>query len=169
METPKDPKPATPEDVAQIWKLMEKVRTAFLVSLSALGPHARPMSPIVRDEERLVWFLTDRVTVKDDEIGADERVAMIFTDGGSTHLAVTGTAELVDDRATVKDLWSTAAQAFWPEGPDDPRIVAIRVQPTVAELWDGPSAPVAMVQMAAALVTGRSAADMGHNVRAEMG
>ena len=169
METPRDPQPASADDVAKIWKLMEKQRTAFLVSNSAVGPHARPMAPIVRQQEALVWFLTDVVTAKDGEIAADERVSMIFTDGGSTHLSVAGTAEIVQDRAVVKSLWSTAAQAFWPDGPEDPRIVAIRVTPRIAELWDGPSSLVGMVQMAAALASGKSVADMGHNVRAVLG
>jgi general stress protein 26 len=127
------------------------------------------MSAIVRKDEGHIWFLTDSATIKDCEIEADPRCALVFSDGGSTHLAVTGSAEIVEDRLVVKGLWSKAAQAFYPSGPEDPAIVAIRVEPIIAELWDGPSAPIAMVQMAAALATGRSAADMGHNVKAQMG
>jgi general stress protein 26 len=127
------------------------------------------MSAIVRADEGLIWFLTDTSTgSKDNEIANDRNVAVIFTDGSSTHVAVSGTASIVTDRATVKDLWSTPAQAFYPQGPEDPAIVALRVKPGMAELWDGPSTPVALVQMAAALVTGGSAADIGRNVKADL-
>lgn len=166
METPQDPQVADAEDVARIWNFMEKQRTAFLVTISAAGPHARPMAAIVHKDEALIWFLTDVATTKDGEIAADNRVAVVFTDAGSSHVSVSGTAEIVDDRALVKSLWSTAAQAFWPDGPDSPRVVAIKVTPRSAELWDGPSKLVATVQMAAALATGNSVADMGNNVRA---
>lgn len=168
MPETQDPQPATPRDIARIWEVIESQRTAFLVTRGAIGPHARPMNAIVRTAERLVWFLTDVDGMKDSEIDADGRVALIFTDGVSTHVALTGDAEVVHDRAAVRALWSTAAKAFYPEGPEDPAIVALRVSPLVGELWDGPSRPVALVQMAAALVTGNSAADMGNNVKADM-
>lgn len=163
-----DPQPADDQDMDRIWKAMEDRRTAFLVTHGREGPHARPMSTIVRRDDGCVWFLTDSATAKDCEIAADDRCALVFSDGGSMHLAVTGTAELVDDRLVVKGLWSTGAQAFYPEGPEDPSILAIRVTPKIAEYWDGPSKPVALVQMAAALATGSSAADMGRNVKARM-
>ncbi len=166
---PVDPQPASHDDVARIWDVMESQRTAFLITQTAEGPHARPMSAIVRRDDGLVWFLTDRVTNKDDEIDMDSRCAMIFTDGGSSHVAVTGTARVIADRAVVRDLWSIGAKAFFPDGPDDAAILAIKVIPRTAELWDGPSTPIALVQMAAALVTGKSAADIGNNVKARLG
>ncbi len=167
-EKPVDPQPASSDDVERIWDVMDSERTAFLVTQTQAGPHARPMSAIVRAEEGLVWFLTDRSTIKDKEIESDSRCAMVFTDASSTHVAVTGTAEVIDDRAIVKDLWSVSAQAFFPGGPEDEAILAIRVTPRIAELWDGPSTPVAIVKMAAALITGNSAADIGNNVEARL-
>lgn len=163
-----DPQRANSRDISRIWAVMKAERTAFLVTQGAKGPHARPMSAIVREPDGLVWFLTDRASMKDSEVDADSRCALIFSDGSATHLAITAEASIVDDRTVVHDLWSTAAQAFYPGGPDDPSVVAIRVTPVIAELWDGPSAPLALIQMAAAIVTGGSAADMGHNVKAEL-
>jgi general stress protein 26 len=165
---PKDPQRADRDDVERMWKVMEKQRTPMLVTRGARGLHARPMHAIVRPTEGLIWFLTDRSGCKDWEIARDSQVALTFSNGGSVHLAVSGLARIVDDRETVRDLWSIAAKAYYPDGPEDPDILAIRVEPQLAELWDGPAAPIAMAQMAAALVTGSSAADMGHNVKAEL-
>jgi general stress protein 26 len=163
-----DPQPADREDVERMWKVMEKQRTPMLVTQGTRGLHARPMHAIVRPIDGLIWFLTDRSGSKDWEIDRDADVALTFSNGGSVHLAVSGRACIVDDRATVRDLWSLAAKAYYPDGPEDPDIVAIRVEPQIAELWDGPAAPIAMARMAAAVVTGSSAADMGHNVKAEL-
>lgn len=168
-DKPTDPKHASPKDVARMWEVMENERTAFLITQTPAGPHARPMSAIVRADESLVWFLTDRMTIKDDEIRDDGRCAMVFTDAGSTHLAVSGTASIISDRDVVKDLWTISAKAFWPDGPDDEDIVAIKVEPGLAELWEGPAAPIAMVQLGVALATGKSAVDIGNNVVAKLG
>lgn len=154
---------------AKIWDAIEGIRTAMFVSRGKSGLHARPMSAIVRREEGRIWFLTSRETAKTCEIEANPDVSVTFSNGTSTHVAVNGRATLVDERAHVKDLWSIAAQAFYPDGPTDPDIVAIKVEPEIAELWDAPATPVALVKMAAALVTRTSANSLGENVKVALG
>jgi general stress protein 26 len=156
------------DDEAKIWDGIADIRTAMLVSRGSRGLHARPMSVVARPDEGRVWFLTDRATAKACEIEAHPDVAVTWSNGRNSHVAVNGTARIVDERAYVRDLWSTGAQAFWPGGPDDQNIVAISVEPEVGELWDGPSAPVAMVKMAAAIATRTSVDSMGTNVKTEM-
>ncbi|MFN3592592.1 MAG: pyridoxamine 5'-phosphate oxidase family protein, partial [Thermaurantiacus sp.] len=141
----------------------------MFVTRGSLGPHARPMSVIVRPDESRLWFLTDRETAKACEVERHQTVGVTFSNGTNRHVAITGRAEIVEERAFVRDLWTTSAQAFFPGGPDDESIVAIRVDPDVGELWDGPSTPVAIVKMAAALVTRTPADGMGDNVKVRMG
>ena len=76
-------------------------------------------------------------------------------------VSVTGTANLLDDRNRVAELWSTAARAFW-ESKDDPNIRVLKVRPAMAEFWDSPGKVVTTVKMAAAAVTG-SRPDLGTN------
>ena len=40
---------------------------------------------------------------------------------------ITGRAEVVDDDAKLKELWNTFAEAWLPEGPEDPNATLIRV------------------------------------------
>jgi general stress protein 26 len=157
-----------PQNAGRIWDRLEKLRTAFMVTHGAHGLHGRPMSAIVRREEGLIWFLAHAGGGVDDEIAANPDVCLGFTDGGQTHVAITGTAELVTDRTRIDELWNFGAEAFWPDGKDDPRMRAIAVTPAVGELWDGPSTPIAVARMALAVITGRSADDAGENVRAAM-
>lgn len=156
-------------DADRLWDAMEAIRTPLLVTRGDLGSHARPMSAILRRAERRIWFLTDRETAKASEIERHPDVCVAFSNGTGLHAAVTGRAAIVDDRVAVKGLWTPSAQAFYPGGPEDRDIVAIRVDPAHGELWDGPSAPVALVRMAAALATGTSADGMGDHLRVAMG
>jgi general stress protein 26 len=154
------------QEAERVWDSIEKIDTAMLVTHGAKGLHARPMSTIVRRLDGEIWFLTDDCGSKDSELARNKDVALTFSKG-STHVAISGEAEICEGRATIRDLWNPGAQAYYPQGPDDPSIRAICVRPTIAELWDGPSRPVALVQMAFAHVTGRSADGMGENIKTE--
>ena len=153
------------ESAERIWKAAEKVRTAMLVTRSGDALISRPMAAIVKSDEGLIWFLTDKNSGKLDDIAKHPDVSVSFSDG-SDFMAFTGKATVLDDRATIKRLWSNAAQAYYPNGPEDPLVIALRVQPGHAELWDGPGAVVAMIKMAAAVATGESVRDIGEHVEA---
>lgn len=147
-------------DDARCWDLMSDLRTCLLVTVTPNGPHARPMNAIVRSEESAVWFLTDSGSHKTEELETAPDVCLIFTDGSSRHLVVRGHATMTNDRDAVRSVWAPEAQAFWPDGPDDPSVNAIHVQPIDAELWEGDNFAVAAVKAAFAAMRG---------VRAELG
>jgi|GEM_PF-4809726 len=78
---------ATREDV---WEMAADLGTPFLVTLGNDGPHARPMYPIVRPEEGLIWFLTDRRSEKEDEIGTGAQATLAFGNGSNQYLTMVG-------------------------------------------------------------------------------
>lgn len=43
---------------------------------------------------------------------------------------------MVRDRARIHAAWKPAAEVYFPEGADDPRICLLVFHPTDAELWD---------------------------------
>jgi general stress protein 26 len=155
----------TTENAERIWKAAKSMRTAMLVTRSGDTLISRPMSAIVREDEGAIWFLTDRNSGKLDDIAEHPQVSVSFTNG-SDAIAFTGTATIVEDRNKIKDLWSTPAQAWYPNGPEDPLVLALRVTPDQAELWDGPGMVVSLVKMAAAVATGSSVRDIGDHVKA---
>ena len=68
--------------------------------------------------------------------------------------AITARAEIRNDHAKAAEIWRKTDGAWW-EGPDDPNVCVIRVQPLAAELWDGPaSQSVAAFEFAKARLTG---------------
>lgn len=151
-------------DQDRAWELIEEIGLCMLVSHDDGGEalRARPMSAHPRRDEDAIYFLTDLRAHKDDEIEINENVCLCFTGSGShSYVSVSGTANLLDDRARVAELWSPAARAFW-ESKDDPSIRILKVRPTLAEFWDSPGKIVTTVKMAAAAVTG-SRPDLGTN------
>lgn len=151
-------------DQDRAWELIEEIGLCMLVSHDGTGDQlrARPMSAHARRDEDAIYFLTDLRSHKDDEIEINENICLCFGDNGSyKYVSVTGTANLLDDRNRVAELWSPAARAFW-ESKDDPNIRILKVRPALAEFWDSPGKIVTTVKMAAAAVTG-SRPDLGSN------
>lgn len=140
-------------DQDRAWELIEEIGLCMLVSHDEGGEvlRARPMSAHPRRDEDAVYFLTDLRAHKHDEIEINETVCLAFTDSGSrSYLSVSGTANLLDDRARVAELWSPAARAFW-ESKDDPNLRILKVRPTLAEFWDSPGRHGTTVALEAAL------------------
>jgi general stress protein 26 len=154
-------------DNERVWELLGKLDYCTLVTQANGAMQGRPMSSIPVAEDGKIYFLTDRNGRIDDEIAAKSDVLLAYSDGGSKFVSVNGTARLVEDRETVKKLWNPGAQSFWPNGPSDPAVIAIVVEPQRADLWDGSNTVVASVKMALAAVTG-SKPDVGERKRVAM-
>src|SRR5436190_300353 len=117
------------------------------------GRRARPMGAYVRRHENAVYFLTDVRHHKDEEIKQASDVCLAFADtSDNTYVSVSGKAQVYEDRAKVKELWSTPAKAWW-ETADDPNIRVLRVTPAFAEYWDSSDSVLSYVEMAVAAMT----------------
>ena len=76
---------------------------------------------------------------------------------------ISGKAQIVDDPELRTAAWPQNDAVWWPGGPNDPDARVLVVEPTTAELWDGPSsAVVAAYEFAKARVTGTEP-DLGDN------
>lgn len=152
---------------ARAWALMKDLDFCMLVTQPAAGMRARPMSSIVKQDEGRIYFLTDATAAKDEEIVANRNILLAYGDGKAKFVSTRATAMISNDRALVRRLWNPGAQAFWPQGPEDPMIVTIVATPSDAQYWDGPGAVLRAVRFAAALATGRSA-DMGEEAKVKL-
>ena len=162
------PSSAATDDRARVWRAAEDLGAAMLVTASADGMMARPMSAIIRADEGMIYFLSDAGTEKIEDIAEYPNVAVTFSDAAKTHVAFRGTATVTADRAKIHELWSPAADAFYPEGADDPTIRLITVEPLLAEMWESPGRLLALIQMVGAVATGKSARDIGDHIKTEL-
>jgi general stress protein 26 len=154
-------------DIGRVWDLMKKIGFAMLVTRDGSRLRARPMSAHLERDENAIYFLTDARRHKDEEIARDPNVNLSFADtGGQKYVSVTGTASVSNDRARIKQLFSTPAKAWW-DSAEDPNIRVLKITPDDAEYWDSPGSVISYVKMAAAAVTG-TRPDLGDNRKVAM-
>lgn len=155
------------DDTERVWKLMEKIGFAMLVTLDGEKLRARPMSASVRPSENAIYFLADARRHKDEEIARNPHVNLSFADASAQkYVSLTGTVSISNDRTKIRELFSFPAKAWW-ESPDDPNIRVLKVTPDDAEFWDSPGTVTSYVKMAAAAATG-SRPDIGTNRKVAM-
>ncbi|WP_173932576.1 pyridoxamine 5'-phosphate oxidase family protein [Chelativorans sp. Marseille-P2723] len=154
-------------DVDRVWELMEKIGICMLASRDGADLRARPMAAYFDRDSRMIYFLTDAESHKDEEVARDPHVVLAFADtSNQNYLAVSGTAEVSDDREKVRQLWSTPAKAWW-DSPDDPSIRVLKITPKDAQYWESPGTVRSYIKMAAAAVSS-TRPDLGDNVKVDL-
>ena len=146
---------ATKDELERIGVLIDKARTALLTTVDAHGRLvSRPMAVQDREFDGDLWFFTEDPSHKTDEVRANPEVNVAL-ESGKGWISLSGTAEVVHDRARIDELWSTSAQAWFEQGKDDPSVALLKVAAHSAELWtsDEPR-PVVLMQYAKAAVAG---------------
>ena len=109
-------------DQDRVWQLMEKIGFAMLVTRDGDKLRARPMSAYLERDNNAIFFLTDARRHKDDEIVRNPAVNLSFADASAQkYVSLTGTAAVSNDRAKIKELFTTPAKAWW-DSADDPNI-----------------------------------------------
>jgi general stress protein 26 len=147
----------------RVWDIVEHVGVGMLTTRFAGGLRARPLEPRCDRAAGIIWFLTDARSGKDHEIEADSEVCFIVIDASDkAYLSITGRARILDDHAKAAEIWHHSDGIWW-QGPDDPNLRVLRLEPECAELWDGPSsAAMAALELAKARLTGEKP-DLGEN------
>lgn len=147
----------------KIKELADKTETCFFCSNIKTGVpfSTRPMAVQKIDDEGNFWFLSADDSHKNDEIGHDPFVHLLFQ--GSAHsdfLNIYGIATINKDKEKIKELWQPLLKTWFTEGEDDSRISVIKVEPTEGYYWDNKHGnAVAFLKMAAGAVTGKTLDD----------
>lgn len=155
----------------RLWQLLGD-HGIFMLTTHAVDRktvRSRPMAGYPSQQERRVWFLTNEKGIKDEEIADNENVCVTLADTSKQHfVSLSGRASIRDDVERKRQLWSVAAQAWFPEGPDDPAVLLLCVELNEAEFWDGDPNPVLVsLKMAQAAATGE-AMDAGENEKVNL-
>lgn len=111
------------------------------------------------EESLEVWFFTHR-SEKVEELEESPEVQVCCQSDRECYVALSGTAEVTDDRAKVRELWREPFRVWFPKGTDDPDLLLIRVRPRIGEYWDnsGTKRLSYLFKAAAAYVTGTTPA-----------
>jgi general stress protein 26 len=109
------------------------------------------------DDSGNIWFISSADSNKNFEIKLDNSVQLFFADTSDSHyLSVYGHATIYKDKATIEEVWSTVAEAWFEKGKDDPNVSVIKVKPTDAYYWDTKNGKaVQLLKIAASTITGK--------------
>lgn len=134
---------ATTDDRRHVTDLVRDAKVAMLTTMTAEGTHvSRPMGLQEAEFDGDLWFLVSKSATLVLDAQADERVGVSLSSNDSW-VSLSGTAELVDDPAKVRELWSPTVEAWFTNGPDDPEVGLLKFTAESAEYWDSPGGKIA--------------------------
>ena len=128
------------EAMAKIWDLIRDVKVAMLTTNGSQGKlRSRPMASQESGFDGDLWFLSRQQSGKVDEIEHGSRVSLTYVNNDRhAYVALSGTADLTKNRERIQQLWKPIDAAWFPQGEDDPDIIAIKVTIEEAEYWEAP-------------------------------
>lgn len=147
-----------------IWKHVRSIHVCMMITMDGDQIRARPMTGIARPEDNAIWFFSDKTTHKDAEIRQNPTACLTFTDmKNQTFVSVSGHLSCVSDSDLIHDLWNEGAATYFPDGPDDPKIVLLKFAAENGEYWDAPSSKIVRaIKFLETKVTGERP-DLGSN------
>ncbi len=158
-------------DVKKLAELIKGIRIAMLTTVDENGSlHSRPMGTQEVEFDGDLWFFTDDTTPKVREVAREHQVNVSYAQpDDNRYVSVSGTAEIVKDKAKMEELWSPVLKAWFPKGLEDPNIVLLKIRVEKAEYWDFPSSTlVQLVGFVKAIATGTSYDGGGDNEKIDL-
>lgn len=144
-------------DLEKLADLIEESRIAMLTTAEPDGTlRSRPLATLQLDARGALWFFTFASSPKVDEIERHRRVNLSYVNPrDEDYVSISGIAEIVRDRAKMRELWTPWVKPWFPRGLDDPDLVLLQVTIEQAEYWDAPdSAAKRLHGLAKALAAG---------------
>jgi len=125
----------------KVWEMIKDIDIAMMVTQDDQGRfRGRPMRAVNKEFDGVLWFFASAGSAVTGEAASHGRVLLAYADpSAQDYVAISGTAETVQDMAKQKALWSEPLRVWFPAGPEDPKITLIRVACEGAEYWDSPS------------------------------
>jgi general stress protein 26 len=158
-------------DYEKLREMIKEIDFCMLVTVDENNDlHSRPMSLNSEvDQEGNLWFFTSASSHKVTEVNRTPKCNVSFANPDDhRYVSITGTADLVTDKAKIKQLWKPELKIWFPKGTDDPDLALLRIAIEKAEYWDSPSSTVAsVVSFVSAFIKGESP-DMGENKKLDL-
>lgn len=131
----------------QTKKLAELLEDASIAMLTTVSPEdklvSRPMAIQETEFDGDLWFIFSEDSPKAEQIRDEAEVNVSFE---SKHrwVSVSGRGRIVHDRVKLEENWSTAVDAWFPDGIDTPGVALLKVEAESAQYWEAKGGPVKM-------------------------
>ena len=122
--------------IAAATDIIQKARYCTFITIDAAGqPQARIIDPIAPDASFTIWFATNPLTRKVDQVRRNPKVTLSCFDAGTaSYVTVLGRGELVTDEAEKQRHWKPDWTAIYPGGANSNDVLLIRITPVRLEI-----------------------------------
>lgn len=118
---------ATPDEVRRsALAFLRANPLTHVATVDGAVPQVRVMHTARIDDDFTLWYCTFASSDKVRQLQRNPAVALSLCSSGQD-LRLSGTAEILRDAATRHGLWQPQWQRYFPQGPDDPEYVVLRV------------------------------------------
>jgi len=133
------------QDISKVTDIINDSRIGMFTTINEKGALvSRPLAVQDVQDDGDMWFFTSEGTSQVAHVKANPAVNVSFGKG-TEWVSVAGTAEVVTDRQEIRDRWNQAVEAWFPDGPETPEVVLLRVDSDSAEYWTSPGGTAATV------------------------
>ena len=151
-----------------LWRLIKDIKFCMFTTRHTHGRlHSRPVTTQNHsmDNESVLWFFMSRKSDPIADLTQDPQVNLGYADPSSnSYVSASGHAEVVEDLAKKKELWSMFAKAWFPGGSEDADLALVRVTVSHAHYWDAQSSKIVQLyQLAKAAITGDPPTNLGES------
>jgi general stress protein 26 len=106
-------------------------------------PTSRPLMTQQLDDDGALWFFVPSDGTLAHDVEQNPRVSATYSDiAHGVYVAMSGYARLIYDPDRIFALWDDGLEAWFGQGPLDPRLALLRVDVDHAEYWDAHSSGV---------------------------
>ena len=146
-------------DLSKVVELTRDIKFTMVTFVSNEGHlHSAPMTTQEGDFDGTVWFIGAKDSELVKSIPKNPQVNLSYSNTTNhNYVSVNGTAELVDDKSKLEELWSDGYKAFFEQGKEDPNIQLIKVTGNGAQYWEGSGRVASIIKMTKAAITGETA------------
>ena len=125
------PEPVAPSELKSLAEgVLKADRFPYLASIDGDQPRLRPVSP-VRTDGFTVYVANLRSYHKTGEIAANPKVELCYLDKEHNQVRITGTANVVEDRTILEQIWeSNPLLRNYLGSIDNPELIVYRIEPT---------------------------------------
>jgi general stress protein 26 len=124
--------------IPEIAKLLKGIDLCQFATRGQNGElHARPMSNNGQVEfDGTSWFFAPGDGRLADELRADPSAVTAYRAGeGYSFVSVSGRVTIVEDVEEKKQRWMPELDRWFPDGPEDPNVLLLRLEAEHAEWW----------------------------------
>ena len=128
--------PARAAVIAAATDIVQKAHYCTFITIGEDGqPQARIVDPIEPDVNFTIWFATNPLTRKVDQVRRNPRVTISCFDAGtSSYVTVLGRGDLVTDEAEKQRHWKPDWTAIYPGGAKSGDVILVRITPARLEI-----------------------------------